>query len=255
QISRTDPDARRLKKHGKSTVGYNVQSVVDDKHKLIVAAEATSAGNDIGQLAPMAEAAKSALGIKEAEIFADAGYWKEEDIAACERAGLLPYVPIPDTERAVRDAGCLPASAFHYLPGPNVHICPGGEVLRPYGEVARNGKTLKRYAARAGRCEGCPLAKLCLPEKTPYRQLYRSELADVVEGHRARMAEHPEAMRARASGALRAPLRHPQALDGLGPLPGPRPGEGPGKTGPFGPLLQLPTSLEHPRARRIPGGL
>jgi hypothetical protein len=84
--------------------------VVDDKHKLIVAAEATSAGNDIGQLAPMAEAAKSALGIKEAEVFADAGYWKEEDIAACERAGLLPYVPVPDTERAVRDAGRLPAS-------------------------------------------------------------------------------------------------------------------------------------------------
>jgi transposase len=199
QISRTDPDARRLKKHGKSTVGYNVQSVVDDKHKLIVVAEATSAGNDVGQLAPMAEAAKSALGIQEAEVFADAGYWKEDDIAACERAGLLPYVPIPDTERAVRDAGRLPASAFHYLPGPNVHICPGGEVLHPYGEVARNGKTLKRYAARAGRCEGCPLAKLCLPEKTPYRQIYRSELADVVEVHRARMAERPEAMRARAA--------------------------------------------------------
>ncbi|MFB1487364.1 MULTISPECIES: IS1182 family transposase [unclassified Thiocapsa] len=193
QISRTDTDARRLKKHGKSTVGYNVRSVVDDKHKLIVVAEATSAGNDVGQLAPMAEAAKSALGIKEAEVFADAGYWTEDDIAACERAGLLPYVPIPDTERAVRDAGRLPASAFHDLPGPNVHICPGGEILHPYGEVARNGKTLKRYAARAGRCEGCPLAKRCLPEKTPYRQIYRSELADVVEGHRARAAlcEHP----------------------------------------------------------------
>ncbi len=228
--------------------------MVDDKHKLIVVAEATSAGNDIGQLAAMAEAAKSELGIKEAEIFADAGYWKEEDIAACERAGLLPYVPIPDTERAVRDAGRLPASAFHDLPGPNVHICPGGEVLRPYGEVARNGKTLKRYAARAGRCEGCPLAKLCLPEKTPYRQIYRSELADV---SRRPSRAHGRAPRgdARASGALRAPLRHPQALDGLGPLPGPRPGEGPGRTGPFGPLLQLPTGLEHPRTRRIPGGL
>lgn len=184
RISRSDPDARRLKKHGKSTVGDNVQSVVDEKRKLIVAAAATSAGNDIGQLAAMAEAAKGELGITEAEVFADAGYWKEEDIAACERA--------------VRDAGRLPASAFHDLPGPNVHICPGGEVLHPYGEVARNGKTLS-YAARAGRCEGGPLAKLCPPEKTPYRQIYRSQLADVVEGHRVRMAEHAEAMRARAA--------------------------------------------------------
>jgi transposase len=78
RISGTDPDARRLKKHGKSTVGHNVRSEVDDKHKLIVVAEATSAGNDIGQLAPMAKAAKSELGVKEAEVFADAGYWKEE---------------------------------------------------------------------------------------------------------------------------------------------------------------------------------
>ena len=34
QRSRTDPDARSLSKGKQHTVGYNVQSTVDDKHKL-----------------------------------------------------------------------------------------------------------------------------------------------------------------------------------------------------------------------------
>jgi hypothetical protein len=37
QLSRTDPDARLLAKHGQIVAGYNVQIAVDDKHKLIVA--------------------------------------------------------------------------------------------------------------------------------------------------------------------------------------------------------------------------
>src|SRR5215211_6681561 len=37
QLSLTDPDARLLAKSGQAVAGYNVQSVVDDKHMLIVA--------------------------------------------------------------------------------------------------------------------------------------------------------------------------------------------------------------------------
>ncbi len=46
QLSVVDPDARRLKKHGQNVTGYNVQVSVDSKHKLLVAGEATSDGND-----------------------------------------------------------------------------------------------------------------------------------------------------------------------------------------------------------------
>ena len=35
QRSATDPDARQLIKRGQKTAGYNVQIVVDDKHKLM----------------------------------------------------------------------------------------------------------------------------------------------------------------------------------------------------------------------------
>ena len=50
QLSDTDPDSR-LMKHGAtgSQVGYNVQTVVDTKHKLIVEHEVTNSPIDRGQ--------------------------------------------------------------------------------------------------------------------------------------------------------------------------------------------------------------
>ena len=61
QLSRTDPDARRLTKNGKQVTGYNVQIVVDDRHGLILTHEVTNAGNDYGQLTVMAEQSRQAL--------------------------------------------------------------------------------------------------------------------------------------------------------------------------------------------------
>jgi transposase len=75
QLSRTDPDARLLAKHGQIVAGYNVQIAVDDKHKLIVASEVVNDGNDTGQLHAMAEAAKQALGTAALTAVADTGYY------------------------------------------------------------------------------------------------------------------------------------------------------------------------------------
>ncbi len=58
QLSLTDPDARLLVKGGQGVAGYNVQAVVDDKHKLIVASEVVNDSSDVGQLHAMAKAAK-----------------------------------------------------------------------------------------------------------------------------------------------------------------------------------------------------
>jgi transposase len=88
QISRTDPDARLLAKHGQIVAGYNVQIAVDDKHKLIVASEVVNEGHDTGQLHAMAEAAKAALGVETLTAVADAGYDNGETLKACEDAAI-----------------------------------------------------------------------------------------------------------------------------------------------------------------------
>jgi len=55
QISLTVPDARSMATSGRGSgmVGYNVQSVVDAKHHLIVAHEVTNVGSDRSQLSRM----------------------------------------------------------------------------------------------------------------------------------------------------------------------------------------------------------
>src|SRR6202163_222796 len=94
QISLTDPDARSMATSGKGTgiVGYNVQTVVDAQHHLIVAHEVTNVGNDRGQLASMAQQAQTAMGRKDLEVVADRGYFKGEQVLSCEGTGVAPIV-------------------------------------------------------------------------------------------------------------------------------------------------------------------
>ena len=79
------------------TVGYNVQTVVDTKHHLIVEHEVTNTESDRGQLSRMALSAKSAMGKAELKVLADRGYFSGPDIRACQQAGIKANVPTPLT--------------------------------------------------------------------------------------------------------------------------------------------------------------
>jgi transposase len=99
QISLTDPDARSMATSGRGTglVGYNVQAAVDTKHHLIVAHEVTNVGHDRTQLASMAQQAKEHMGSEALTAVADRGYFKGEELKACEDAGIETYLPKPQT--------------------------------------------------------------------------------------------------------------------------------------------------------------
>lgn len=207
QISRTDPDARRLSKHGQKVTGYNVQSVVDAQHHLILTHEVTNAGNDLGQLVPMAEQARQMLTDTQAteapqplEVLGDAGYFTESDIAACESRGIVAYVPVPEKTGAAERAGRLSAREFVYEAEQDRYRCPGGEALYPYGQPdTRNGVDYRRYRSRASVCASCPLKAQCLPPAGKRREILRSEHTEAVERHRERMAAAPQVMRQRAA--------------------------------------------------------
>ena len=150
QISTTDGDARRMRGGGGgSVVGFNAQAAVDEKNKLIAAADVTHDETDVQQLASVARQAKENLGVEKLEVVADQGYYNNARVNVCAQHGIAPYIAKPETSANTqqglfgkkpvplrRDTGCLcvsggpgtdtplqhrgkrPASAL--LPGPRL---------------------------------------------------------------------------------------------------------------------------------------
>src|ERR687886_190591 len=126
QISLTDPDSRAMAAHTRVAVGYNVQIAVDTKHKLIVEQQVTNQVLDMGLLTETAEPAKEILGVEAIDVVADKGYFKIEDIEACEKAGMQPYVPRPQRGPSVRK-GLFRKDEFKYDPETDSFTCPAGQ--------------------------------------------------------------------------------------------------------------------------------
>jgi Transposase DDE domain len=113
---------------GTGIVGYNVQVAVDSKHHLIIAHEVTNFGNDRAQLSNMAQQAREAGGHGALTVIADRGYFKGEEILACEKAGMTPLVPKPLTSGAKAE-GRFGKQDFVYIPEDNVYRCPTRALL------------------------------------------------------------------------------------------------------------------------------
>jgi hypothetical protein len=148
--------------------------------------------------ARQALAAKDALGADSLIAVADAGFYSEAQLTQCAEADITAYVAIPDKHRAVSAEERFSGAQFPYIPQVDVYICPGGKLLRPQGKpVLKRDIERTRYTCPASQCKGCPLKAACLPARTPQRQIWRSEHAEVAEAHRERMVqraslvEHP----------------------------------------------------------------
>ena len=196
QISITDPDARAMtsKSHSVYTVGHNVQSAVDTAHHLIIAHDVTNVGIDKGLLGLMAEQARAALGAKAVVVLADRGYFKSEEIAACEAAGIEVYVPRPLTSNA-RAEGRYDRRDFVYDAKTDTYICPAHERLTYRMTTEEGGKVLRRYWTSC--CEACALKKHCTPSKQ--RRIARWEHEAVLERVQDRLDRRPDAMIVRRS--------------------------------------------------------
>jgi transposase len=198
QISLTDPDARAMtsQSHSAYTVGYNVQSAVDIEHHLIVAHEVTNVGIDKGQLGSIAGKAREALGAETIKAVADRGYFKSEEIMACEEAGIEVYVPRPLTSNA-RAEGRYDRRDFVYDAKSDTYVCPAGERLTYRMTTEEASKLLRRYWTDA--CGTCVLKEHCTPSKQ--RRVARWENEAVLDRVQARLDQRPDAMIVRRSTA------------------------------------------------------
>jgi transposase len=201
QLSLTDPDARLLVKSGQGVAGYNVQAVIDDKHKLIVASEVVNDSSDVNQLHAMAKAAKEALGAEVLQALADEGYYSSLELKACEDDGIVAYVPVPAGNGQLEKKGRFSLRAFSYDPAADAYRCPAGELLRPMEGRWENtsGRTETRYASSTKACRACPSRTRCLSSKASRRTIGRWEHEDVLERHRARMQGSGDLMRRRSA--------------------------------------------------------
>lgn len=185
--SLTDPDSRPMMSGGRIEVCYNAQTVVDAKHKLIVAQDVTNAATDQQQLSPMVAAAQELLGAPGPVVVADQGYYSGPELARCVAAGVTPLVPRPHTSANAK-RGLFTKEDFRYTPKADAYRCPAGALLTYRRTTVELGRTIKNYQTAA--CAGCSLRSRCTRNKDG-RKITRWVHEDLLDALAARLRAAP----------------------------------------------------------------
>jgi transposase len=194
QVSLTDPDARSMVMHHRSTeVGYNVQTAVDEKHQLIVEHEVTNDPTDHAHLAEMAVRAKETLGVEQLEVVADMGYYDGAEVKQCVEAGVTTYIPKPITS-INQKRGLFTKQDFTYDETQDCYRCPQGEELTYRYESFELHRQIRYYATP--KCAGCPLKHRCTTNQRG-RRISRWVDEKLLEDMARRVRARPEMMRRR----------------------------------------------------------
>lgn len=197
QMVATEIEAKLMRTPHGHQVAYNAQTVVDAKHKLIVAFDLTNEGNDQQQLHPMAAAGKAALRVDEVTVVADTGYSNGEQGACCEQEGITAIVPRAETVNP-KGKQYFSRDRFVYDRDRDCWRCPAGATLSLY----KTSHTQKKKEYTSTSCAGCPLKPQCT--SAARRVIVRDFYEDAREAmhrratgdpiwmkYRREMAEHP----------------------------------------------------------------
>ena len=178
QVNRTDPDCAVMHSVQGSHASYNVQSVVDEKHGLIVHAEAVSETSDVNQFARQIEQANEVLSEPCKVACADAGYADTEELEKVEAQGIK--VVVPSQRQALHDEeGPFSKSHFRYDKERDCYWCPEGNRLRYDWMDKESGKRF--YQITNGKvCRGCLHYGQCTSAKKG-RRIIRMALEEARE--------------------------------------------------------------------------
>jgi transposase len=181
EVSTVDPDARLMRSGGDGRpldVCYNVQTIVDSKHKLIIDFDIAERSDDKGNLYAMSEKAKEALEVQTLVNLADKGYYDGADIAACEANGITCLVAKPKPGGAVKAEG-FTREHFTYNREEDSYICPGKNQLKYMRNQKHSDGIDCRVYANYSACGKCPQKGKCT--KAKYRQILRRPHEDVLD--------------------------------------------------------------------------
>lgn len=187
QISTSDPDARALPlKMSIVEVAYNLQSVVDDKHKLIVDYQVTNK-NDFSALAPLSIKAKKTLEISPNDsltVLADKGYYSGEQIAQCHQNNIDTLVDPKSKGSKAKDPRVSKAK-FNYNKQQDKYTCPKGIILHRQGKIysRHDGIPFRRYVAHWTGCKNCPWVDICVSKGSQKATRGRMINRNIYEDH------------------------------------------------------------------------
>lgn len=207
QISIIDTDARLFSSIGnKGIVGYNLQSVVDDKNCLIVDSEVTNTG-DQNALHKMAHTAKEFLQTDRIDILADSGYDTGEEIMKCTEDDITTYVA-PRLQAGSTKKSKFKKDKFFYDKDSDTYTCPEGMTMKTNGILytkKREGKKdakFKEYKLSFDKCNACKYKRECAGTRLNRKQsriIERYVYADYTELNQQRIKKNKNYYRQRAS--------------------------------------------------------
>ncbi len=186
ELNFTDPDCALMHSVQGSHASYNVQSVVDDKHGLIVHVEAVSETSDVNQFAQQIDQANEVLK-KSCEVAcADAGYADTEELQKIDAKGVK--VVVPSQRQALHEEeGPFSKSHFRYDKEQDCYWCPEGNRLRYDWTDKESGKRF--YQITDGEiCRRCVHYGQCTSAKKG-RRITRMALEEVREKLEAQYEE------------------------------------------------------------------
>ena len=227
---------------------------MDDKHQVIVHAEAFGAAQEHELLEPMIEGTRDNFDeigsgedvFEKAKLVADSGYHTEANMQMVMEEGIDAY--IADTQFRKRDprfatvdkykerarkeraeyfgtSGLYRAKEFTISKDKRFCICPAGKRLyRNGGNVILNDKTAIKFRSCKTHCRVCEVREKCLrnPETSEVRQvcLIQGPVADISETFTEKMRQKIDSIKGRLIynrrlGTAEPPFAHIRTMMGL----------------------------------------
>ena len=194
--NRTDNDSAKMATSKGVIQGYTGVAAVDDRHQIIIEAQAHGTGSEQALLIPVVEAA-APLSTPDTLITADAGYHSEANLKALaekHRPALIADNqmrkrderfkdqarhtaqpdPLYDKAHPKKTAGHYRPKDFDYDPQAGTCICPAGRRLYQNGaNCHHNGQIGTQFQGALRDCLPCTLREKCLrkPDITKARQV------------------------------------------------------------------------------------
>ncbi len=203
KINLTDPDCAIMHSIQGSHASYNVQSVVDDKHGLIVHGEAVRETSDLNQFAQQIDQANDVLEKPCEAACADAGYADTEEQQKIDQQGIK--VVVPSQRQALHEEeGPFSKSHFRYDKEQDCYWCPEEHRLSYVGTDKNSGK--RHYLiTRSKICQSCVHYGQCTEAKKG-RKVIRLPLEEVKERFEA---QYEEASSQEIYARRKARVEHP----------------------------------------------